>query len=195
MGYTPERTKAAIFQAAVEEFAARGLAGARVDRIAASAGADKKAIYLYFGDKRELFNAVLAHELERLAEAVPFDGDVPDYVGRLFDYHCEHPQHLRLMLWESLELGADEVPAQAARAAHYRRRPAPLAEAIRDGNLDPSLDPAGLMLILAGMVGWTFAVPQMARMVLGDAPSVLASQRALLLDCAHRLVGTTPPRS
>jgi hypothetical protein len=135
---------------------------------------------------------VLARELQRLAEAVPFDGDVPDYVGRVFDYHREHPQHLRLMLWEGLELGAGEIPAQAARADHYRRRPALLADAIRAGRLDPSLDPAGLWLILVAMAGWPFAVPQMPRMVLGDDPSVLESQRALLVECARRLVETAP---
>lgn len=195
MSYSPERTKSAVFAAAVEEFAARGLAGARVDRIAAIAGVDKKAIYLYFGDKRELFNVVLSHELEQLAEAVPFDGDVPGYVGRLFDYLREHPQHVRLLLWEGLELGADEIPAKAARADHYQRRSALTADAIHAGRLDPSLNPAGLWLILAGMAGWPFAAPQLARMVLGEESSALDSQRALLVECARRLVEAAPVRA
>jgi len=177
-----------VFAAAVDEFAAHGLAGARVDRIAAAAGVDKKAIYLYFGDKRALFEAVLAHDLESLAEAVPLEGDdVSGYVERLFDYHRQHPAHLRLMLWEALELGADDVPGEAARAAHYRERAEPLGLAQRDGRIDPELDPAGLWLALAGMVTWVFAAPQMTRMVLGHSPSAIDDQRRLLAECARRL--------
>jgi AcrR family transcriptional regulator len=50
----PDRTKRRIFEAAVEEFAEYGSAGARVDRIAAKARANKESIYRYFGTKEEL---------------------------------------------------------------------------------------------------------------------------------------------
>lgn len=190
MPYTPERTKAAIFAAGVEEFVAHGLAGSRVDRIAAAAGADKKAIYLYFGNKRTLFEAVLAHELSQLAAAVPLDADdIPGYVGRLFDYQRHHPDHIRLLMWEALELGPGEVPGEAARTAYYRQRPGPLAAAQEDGRLDLDLAPAGLWLALVGMVNWTFAVPQMARMALGSDPIDIDAQRRLLVGCARHLTG------
>ena len=50
-----EATKARIFEAATAEFAAHGIAGARVDRIAQNAKANKQLIYAYFGDKQKLF--------------------------------------------------------------------------------------------------------------------------------------------
>jgi AcrR family transcriptional regulator len=53
MPYTPELTKSAVFRAAVSEFE---FAGARVDRIAATAGVDKTAIYAHLGTKHELFD-------------------------------------------------------------------------------------------------------------------------------------------
>ena len=49
-------TKRRLLKAAYEEFSARGLAGARVDRIAAAAKANKQAIYAHFGNKDDLFD-------------------------------------------------------------------------------------------------------------------------------------------
>ena len=55
-----EATKARLLAAATAEFAAYGVAGARVDRIAGAAQANKQLIYAYFGSKDDLFDAVLA---------------------------------------------------------------------------------------------------------------------------------------
>ncbi|MFD6108194.1 TetR/AcrR family transcriptional regulator, partial [Nocardia salmonicida] len=52
-----DATKARILQAATDEFATYGIAGARVDRIAKTAGANKNLIYIYFGGKDQLFDA------------------------------------------------------------------------------------------------------------------------------------------
>src|SRR4026209_2240678 len=53
----PERTRARILAAATAEFARYGLGGARVDRIAARANANKRMLYYYFRDKDNLFLA------------------------------------------------------------------------------------------------------------------------------------------
>ena len=62
-----ERTKAAILQAALDEFAEKGLAGARVDTIAEQSGANKRMLYYYFGNKEDLYVAVLERRLRRHA--------------------------------------------------------------------------------------------------------------------------------
>jgi AcrR family transcriptional regulator len=49
--YDRAQTTRRIFNAAVVEFAAEGIAGARVDRIAANADSNKALIYSYFGNK------------------------------------------------------------------------------------------------------------------------------------------------
>jgi AcrR family transcriptional regulator len=62
-----------------------GIAGARVDRIAAAARVNKQLIYAYFGSKEQFFDAVLARNCRPLFEEVPFDpDDLPGYFGRLF---------------------------------------------------------------------------------------------------------------
>src|SRR5512136_1030593 len=55
----PAATRNKLLTAARREFAARGLAGARVDDIALRAGVNKQLVYHYFGDKDALYLAVL----------------------------------------------------------------------------------------------------------------------------------------
>ena len=54
-----EASKARVFDAAAEEFAAHGFAGAKVDRIAARARVNKAMIYYHFKDKAALYRAVV----------------------------------------------------------------------------------------------------------------------------------------
>lgn len=61
-----QNSRERILQAAIAEFSAKGLDGARVDRIAAISGANKNMIYHHFGSKENLFIAVL----ERVYETV-----------------------------------------------------------------------------------------------------------------------------
>ncbi|MEV0800516.1 TetR family transcriptional regulator [Kribbella sp. NPDC050281] len=99
-----DRTRTRILAAATEEFAARGIAGARVQRIAEVAGCNKAMLYAYFGSKDGLFDAVFTASVEAYLEEVGFDAtDLPAYAGRVFDYFEEHPEHLRLSVWYRLE--------------------------------------------------------------------------------------------
>jgi AcrR family transcriptional regulator len=93
-----------LLDAAVDEFATRGLAGARVDRIATRAASNKRAIYDYFGNKESLFDAALKRVIGDLIEAVPLrEDDLPRYAGELFDYLQEHPEAVRMLAWRRLE--------------------------------------------------------------------------------------------
>ncbi|MGW4244750.1 TetR family transcriptional regulator [Nocardia sp. NPDC004722] len=161
MAYDSAATRERILAAATTEFAAYGVAGARVDRIAATAQANKRAIYDYFGDKKALFAAVLERLMGDLAVAVPPAEDLGDYAGRLFDYHRAHPEALRLLLWEALELGEDPVPDEENRTRHYFEKVAAAESAMTAG------DPRDLLFFTLGLVGWTLAMPQLRRMILG----------------------------
>ena len=56
-----------IFRAAASEFAARGFAGANVDRIAAAAGVNKAMIYYHFKSKAALYREILREMFEAVA--------------------------------------------------------------------------------------------------------------------------------
>ena len=74
-----EETRKRLLAAATKEFAQYGIAGARVDRIAEAAGANKQAIYAYFGSKESLFDAVYDAMVLQTMEEVPIDAyDLPD---------------------------------------------------------------------------------------------------------------------
>jgi AcrR family transcriptional regulator len=55
----PEGMRMRIMRAATAEFARYGFGGARLDRIAKTAGANKRMIYYHVGDKEGLYLAVL----------------------------------------------------------------------------------------------------------------------------------------
>jgi AcrR family transcriptional regulator len=169
MPYDSQATRERILAAATTEFAGHGVAGARIDRIAAAAGANKRAIYDYFGDKEALFAVVLERELSDCAEAVPVaGGDLGDYAERLLEYHAARPEALRLLLWEALEFSDRQpVPAEHVRIDKYSRR----AEAIAGTN-QVSVDEARVLLFLTiGLVNWGAAVPQLNKMIIGDGHS------------------------
>ncbi|ELT44223.1 TetR/AcrR family transcriptional regulator [Arthrobacter nitrophenolicus] len=106
MAWNTERTKLLLLAAATSEFSEKGLAGARVDHIARSAGVSKERIYRYFGNKAGLFYAVLGELVSRDLE-VPLQErgseSLSDFVGQLFDRYCEDDTLARLLLWEALE--------------------------------------------------------------------------------------------
>jgi AcrR family transcriptional regulator len=84
-------------RAATEEFARYGIAGARVDRITTNAGVNNALLYRYFGSKLDLFDTVYSRLVAETVDAVPFDpGDLPGYVGGLYDYYAARPEIVRL---------------------------------------------------------------------------------------------------
>src|SRR5205807_8384320 len=99
-----EATRQRLLDAAAEEFAARGIAGARVERIAQVARSNKAQIYHYFGSKDALFEAVFDRIVEETLSDTAIDPtDLPEYAGRLFDRYQRHPEVQRLATWYRLE--------------------------------------------------------------------------------------------
>lgn len=106
----PERTRAAILEAARREVAAKGLAGARIDVVARRAGTNKRMIYHYFGDKDALYLAVLEdayqhirnaeHRLD-LARKQPVDG-LRELALFTWHYFLDHPEFLSILATENL---------------------------------------------------------------------------------------------
>ncbi len=104
-GRDAERSQAEILQAAREEFASHGLAGARVDRIAERAGLNKRLIYYYFNSKDDLFLAVLESVYADIRAAEQrlhlLDMEPAQAVRRLteftWQYYLEHPEFITLL--------------------------------------------------------------------------------------------------
>lgn len=97
-------TEARIIAAATAEFAEYGLAGGRVDRIAAAAVTNKAQLYHYFGSKERLFDTVFDRYVQRNLETVPLDAhDLPGWAVAIYDYYLGDPVLVRLAVWARLE--------------------------------------------------------------------------------------------
>ncbi|MGW7658026.1 TetR family transcriptional regulator, partial [Streptomyces tendae] len=99
-----DATRRRLLDAATADFAAHGIAGARVDRIAAAADVNKAQLYAYFGDKLGLFGAVFRLHADAVVDAVPFTADdLPRYAVRLYETAIGRPELIRLATWAKLE--------------------------------------------------------------------------------------------
>ena len=79
-------TRRRLLEAATAEFAERGIAGARTDRIAAVAGCNKALIFHYFTSKDALFDAVFNAVVVEPVCNEPIDAEnLPEYAGRVYD--------------------------------------------------------------------------------------------------------------
>src|ERR1700744_1054634 len=109
-GKTPRRrnpaaTRQKLLAAARREFAASGLAGARVDEIAARAGVNKQLVYHYFGDKDALYLAVLEwvyEEIRAQERKLNLEGLAPEraikkLIESSFDHLARHPDFIVLL--------------------------------------------------------------------------------------------------
>jgi len=187
-------TKARIFTAAADEFAQFGIAGARVDRIAKSAQANKAQIYEYFGPKEVLFENVLEHELLRLITEVrtPERSDeIPEFVGKAFDFHVAHPNLVKLLHWEALYFGSKRVPGEIGRTAFYKERSERLGKVLAGSTDEIELDPRHLHFILVSLATSWFSMPQLARFHLNEdafSEQALAEQRRHVIEITSRIL-------
>ena len=105
----PERTRERILSAALQEFAANGFAGARVDAIARRAAINKRMLYHYFGNKEHLFREVLRRKIaERQASAEGLSGDPAESLPFWFELSCRDADWVRLLEWEALQGGGQK---------------------------------------------------------------------------------------
>ena len=109
----PEGTQKNIIEVATREFAEYGLAGARIDEIAAKTKSSKRMIYYYFGDKEGLYLRVLesAYSKVRAVEATLHLDDLApaEALRRLveftFDHHNSNEPFIRLVMIENIHHG------------------------------------------------------------------------------------------
>lgn len=109
----PVRTMAGIMAVATQEFAAKGLTGARIDAIADATHTSKRMIYYYFGSKEGLYLAVLEESYRRirqtesdlqLADLPPVEA-LAKLVGFTFDHHYGNQDFVRLVMSENIQRG------------------------------------------------------------------------------------------
>jgi TetR/AcrR family transcriptional regulator len=166
----PERSRARILAAALKEFAAKGFAGARVDAIARRANINKRMLYHYFGDKEELFKAVLRKKLqERQAWAEALSGDPEETLPFWFEAACKDADWIRLFQWEALQGNWQKVIDEEERLESTARGLERVRQRQARGLIASDLDPRHVMLTMRSLTMFPVAFPQLTRLITGQS--------------------------
>lgn len=162
-----------ILTSALEVFAARGYHGASIADIIEAAGIARGTFYLYFENKRAVFDAILDVIFEELharmaAVALPEERDdgvviqqVQDNARRLAAYMLGSPAVVRVLMAEAV--GLDEK-AVAKLRTFYGRLGAWVAESLEDGMAFGVVRPCEPLVTAHAIIGtlrgvfWAWAV-------------------------------------
>jgi TetR/AcrR family transcriptional regulator len=193
-GKTPQRrdpagTRQKLLSAARNEFAKNGLAGARVDEIAARAGVNKQLVYHYFGDKDALYLAVLewvyeeirAQERNLNLEGLPPERAIRKLIEGSFDHLAAHPDFIVLLNDENRG-GARHV--RGSRRLEAMHSPLVsmvstiLREGVREGVFRKGVNPVHLYISIAGLSYFFFSNTPTLSAIFGKDLSSAAAKRA-----------------
>ena len=180
-----EATRQRLLAAARDEFAEFGIAGARVDRIAANSASNKAQIYHYFGSKDALFDAVWESIVVQVVDEAPIDvTDLAGYAVRLADGYAAHPDLMRIVTWQRLERGED--PPHAFAVASTQSKVDEIAAGQAEGVVPDHFEARVLLaLILHIAAFWGMSSPDVLAVVdVGDADR----RHAIVRDAAARLL-------
>jgi TetR/AcrR family transcriptional regulator len=172
----PERTREQILRAAVQEFGAHGYSGARVSRIASSAGVNAQLISYHFDGKAGLYQAVLRRWRE-MTEVIPrSDESIDKTVAGFVHANGANRDFARLLAWEALGDAptpgehADVDQQQDSRAGFLRGNIENMRRRQATGELPADVDPGHLLLALFAMASAPTILPQIVRRILDVDP-------------------------
>ncbi len=195
-------TRRRILDAAKAEFARLGLAGARVDAIAARAKANKRMIYHYFGSKEGLYVAVLedaygairaAEQQLRLADLPPQEA-IRQLVEFTWGYFIRNPEFLTLVNTENLYRARYLKKSRVIRDLHtplISMVGSILERGVAAGVFREGLDPVQVNLTIAA-IGYHYLNNRYTGSIIYDrdlgTPDALDARLAFNVDTVLRLL-------
>jgi TetR/AcrR family transcriptional regulator len=185
-----------LIKAAAVEFAARGFAGANVDRIAKAARVNKAMIYYHFTSKAALYREILRDMFEavavRVTEAAQASSD-PDAKVRAFveaiAIEAEARPHFPPIWFR--EIAENGTHLDDPTVAHMSRIIGALGRILREGAEAGRFQPVNALLVHAAIVGpllLYFASGQLRRrLARGGIPAAVAVSRDEVVAHVQRL--------
>jgi TetR/AcrR family transcriptional regulator len=160
-----DRTRHALLDAARDEFAAKGLEGARVSSIADRAGVNKQLISYYFGGKQGLYDAMVEEWLDYERSIQSPEIDLAELACRYLKVVHEQPSLHTVFIRENLTASTDDlrVEPDSDDMVEMKRRQAL-------GEIPEDIDPAFLLLMLQAMVSASAVFPGDVKRHLGLDP-------------------------
>ncbi|MCK5126651.1 MAG: TetR/AcrR family transcriptional regulator [candidate division Zixibacteria bacterium] len=168
-------SKSKIYEAAIDEFAESGFAGARVDIIARRATVNKAMIYYHFSSKENLYRLILSDKIENLSELITqkIDDftDLESFLLSLSEYYntvfCADRRFINILL---RELAGGGKFARDLFSETLSRRQVPkmiqkfIGEGIESGHYR-KVDPKQVILSFIGMNLFYLFIAPMANQV------------------------------
>jgi TetR/AcrR family transcriptional regulator len=156
----PGKSRPALLEAAITEFAEKGFAGATTAEIARRAKSQQPLVHHHFGSKDELFKVVLDTLFDELRhDILPADGEQVELaalVRRFVLFTARRPELARIWVIESAHRGPHLGYMVEQHVLPLMRVAMPLIA--RDMRND--LDPALLVYAIQGLVTYPFLVPR-----------------------------------
>ncbi|UFS57212.1 TetR family transcriptional regulator [Comamonadaceae bacterium M7527] len=197
-----ERTKADILEAAAHEFGEKGLAGARVDDIAAATRTSKRMIYYYFGSKDGLYLATLEAKYREVREnesQMNLDGMSPQAALRCltavtFDHHLNNEDYIRMVMSENINRG--RYLAQSEHVKELNRPAIALVTRIYERGVAakvfrPDLDPADIHASISALAFFNVSNRYTFGMIFQQdnlSPAYIANRRENVVQMILRYV-------
>jgi AcrR family transcriptional regulator len=198
----PARTMAEILAVANTEFANKGLAGARIDEIAAATRTSKRMIYYYFANKEGLYIAVLEDAYRRM-RSIEADLHLQDLapeaalrrlVEFTFDHHANNPDYIRLVMTENMERGA-----YLAQSKTIQELNVPAIQAIRhlydrgvaQGVFRAGLDPVDIHASISALTFFNVSNQHTFGLIFKNkpqSPKMIAARRKSIVEMVSRFV-------
>jgi TetR/AcrR family transcriptional regulator len=167
-----ERTRERIVRAALAEFAAHGLAGARCDHIVRRARVNKRMLFYCFGSKEELYREVLRRkftERANLYEDAP--GDIGRAILHWYRAFSGDLEWVRLLEWEALDSRPRPLLGAKDRRYYLSRTLDGLRRAQIEGLVQKDVDLVQLQISIIALTAFPLAFPQMTRLATGLTPT------------------------
>jgi AcrR family transcriptional regulator len=198
----PDGVRRDILEVAREEFVAHGLAGARVDAIAARTSTSKRMLYYYFGGKDGLYQAVIEEAYSQIrkreqaidVKRLPPVEAIRVLAGLTFDHHAENPDFVRLVMIENIHQGRHLKGSRTIAGLNLSA-----IDIVRDiyvrgvaaGVFRPGLEPFDIHLTISALAFYNVSNRASIREVFGHdmgAPQAAAARRLSVMDTVERFV-------
>ncbi|KAB8181976.1 TetR/AcrR family transcriptional regulator [Microbispora catharanthi] len=172
-GKAAERTRERILEAAVEEFGAKGYAGARTAAIAARAGVNQQLISYYFGGKQGLVEELRRRWARAQESVTPPGATYAQSVAAHLDATLDNPDWSRLVVWQALgdsPAAAGDDEWAAAQRARLRQAVERTRRRQEEGEITGELDAEFVLLVAYALAFAPIALPRMVEGIVGADP-------------------------
>lgn len=174
-----EKSRSSILTAATRMFAEKGFYGARVDEIANASGLNKNMIYVYFGNKEDLYLAVLADLYGRMGQVeeaildkqLKGEALIGEIIGSYFDFLTETPEFVDIFINENLMKGQylAKLPRESVQRSSFNRLTDCIERDIRDGIFRRNTDARQVLLTMITICFSNFSNKYTLPQLMGDS--------------------------